>query len=158
MLKFIPQSAKLYISFYNLKALCEQTSWLTGKWSWCIDLLSCNAILDHFQTSSFYSSLVDCAWFFTGNKIKLPKCYVFCNADTLLFFHENNAGVQISRIREHFFTDSGSKEIKLQQWKNEEKVLWNLSEFVKTFMITQNNKGEWPTCLALTSVTEQLSN
>ena len=27
----------------------------------------------------------------------------------------------------------------------------NLSIFVKTFMITQN-KGEWPTCLALTSV------
>ena len=35
--------------------------------------------------------------------------------------------------------------------------MWNLSEFVKTFMITQN-KGQWPTCLALTSVTEQSSN
>ena len=32
--------------------------------------------------------------------------------------------------------------------------MWNLSEFVKTFMITQN-KAEWPTCLALASVTEQ---
>ena len=35
--------------------------------------------------------------------------------------------------------------------------MWNLSEFVKTVMITQN-KGEWPTCLALTSVTEQSSS
>ena len=60
-----------------------------------------------------------------------------------------------------FFTDSGSKEKKIvlniEQWKNEGKVVWNLSEFVKTFMITQN-KGEWPTCLALTSVAEQFSN
>ena len=46
----------------------------------------------------------------------------------------------------------------IEQWKNEEKVLWNLSEFVKTFMTTQNNKGGWPTYLALTSVTEQFSN
>ena len=29
MLKFILQSAKLCISFHNLTALCEQTSWLT---------------------------------------------------------------------------------------------------------------------------------
>ena len=35
--------------------------------------------------------------------------------------------------------------------------MWNLSEFVKTFMITQN-KGEWPSCLALASVTQQSSN
>ena len=41
--------------------------------------------------------------------------------------------------------------------KNERKVVWNLSEFVKTFMITQHER-EWPTCLALTSVTEQFSN
>ena len=47
----------------------------------------------------------------------------------------------------------------IEKWNNERKVVWNLSEFVKTFMITQN-KGEWPTgtCLALTSVTEQFSN
>ena len=60
-----------------------------------------------------------------------------------------------------FFNRLGSKEKKIvlniEQWKNEGKVVWNLSEFVETFMITQN-KGEWPTCLALTSVTEQFSN
>ena len=70
MLKFIPQLAKLCISFYNLKALCEQTSWLThvANDHDVIDLLSCNSILDHFQTSSFYSTAVDRAWFFTSNK------------------------------------------------------------------------------------------
>ena len=47
--------------------------------------------------------------------------------------------------------------LNIEQCKNEGKVVWNLSEFAKTFMITQN-KGEWPTCLALTSVTEQFSN
>ena len=98
MLKFIPQSAKLCISFYNLKTLCEQTSWLThvANDHDVIDLLSCNAILDHFKTSSFYSTVVDRAWFFTSKKIKLP---IFSNANTLLFSHENNAVVQISRIR-----------------------------------------------------------
>ena len=35
--------------------------------------------------------------------------------------------------------------LNIELWKNEGKVVWNLSEFVKTFMITQN-KGEWPTC------------
>ena len=69
MLKFILQLAKLCISFYNLKALCEQTSWLThvANYHDVIDLLSCNSILDHFQTSSFYSTAVDRAWFFTSN-------------------------------------------------------------------------------------------
>ena len=41
--------------------------------------------------------------------------------------------------------------------KNGGKVVGNLSKFVKTFMIPQN-KGEWPVCLALTSVAEQSSN
>ena len=56
MLKFIPQLAKLCTSLYNLKALCEQTSWLTHVANdHVIDLLSCNSILDHFQTRcSFY--------------------------------------------------------------------------------------------------------
>ena len=79
ILKFIPQLAKLCISFYNLKALCEQTNWLThvANDHDVIDLLSCNSILDHFQTSSFYSTVVDRAWFFTSNKIKLPKMLRF---------------------------------------------------------------------------------
>ena len=47
--------------------------------------------------------------------------------------------------------------LNIEQWKNEGKVMWNLSEFVKTFMITQN-KGEWPTSLALASVTQHSSN
>ena len=42
-----------------------------------IDLLSYNAILDHFQTSSFYSTVVDRGWFFTSNKIKMPKMLRF---------------------------------------------------------------------------------
>ena len=44
--------------------------------------------------------------------------------------------------------------LNIEQWNNERKVVWNPSEFVKTFMIKQN-KGEWPTCLALTSVTDR---
>ena len=163
MLQFIPQSAKLCISFHNLTALCEQTSWLThvANEHVVIDLLSWNAIFDHSQTSSFYSAMVDRAWFFAINKNKLPKCYVFSHGNTLVFSHENNAGVQIYRIREHFFLQTRDQKKKIvlniEQWKNEGKVMWNLSEFVKTFMITQN-KGEWPTCFSLASVTEQSSN
>ena len=47
--------------------------------------------------------------------------------------------------------------LNIEQWKNEGKVVWNLSEFVKTRVMITQNKGEWPTCLALTSVTEQFS-
>ena len=79
MLKSIPQSANSLIFFYNLKALCEQTSWLThvANDHDVIYLLSCNAILDHFRTSSFYSDVVYRAWFFTSNKIKLPNMLRF---------------------------------------------------------------------------------
>ena len=133
MLKFIPQLAKLCTSLYNLKALFEQTSWLTHVANdHVIDLLSCNSILDHFQTSSFYSTVVDRAWFFTSNKIKLPKILRFLQCK-LLFSHENNAGSNFSHSST-FFTDSGSKEkncFEHRTMKNERKVVWNLSEFVK---------------------------
>ena len=84
MQKFIPQSAKLCISFNNLNALCQQTSWLThvANDHDVFDLLSCNAILDHFQTSSFYSTVVIRAWFFASNKIKLPKNVTFSPTQT----------------------------------------------------------------------------
>ena len=42
-----------------------------------------------------------------------------------------------------FFINSGSKEnivLNIEQWKNEGKVVWNLSEYVKTFMITQKQR------------------
>ena len=132
-----------------------------GKWAWCyrFAVLQCHSWPS--QRSSFYSTVVDRAWFFTSNKNKLPKCYVFSHANTLVFSHESNAGVQIYRIREHFFLQTRDRKKKFvlnrEQWKNEGKVMWNLSEYVKTFMITQN-KGEWPTCLALGSVTQQSSN
>ena len=84
MQKIVPQSAKLCISFYNLKALCQQTSWLThvANDHDVIDLLSCNAILDHFQTSSFYSTVIIRAWFFASNKIKLPQNVTFSPMQT----------------------------------------------------------------------------
>ena len=61
MLKFVPQLANMCISFFNLKALCEQNSGLphAANDHDVINLLSCNAILDHFQKSSFYSTGVD---------------------------------------------------------------------------------------------------
>ena len=160
MLKFIPQLAKLCASLYNLKALCEQTSWLTHVANdHVIDLLSCNSILDHFQTRSFYSTVVDRAWFFTSNKIKLPKYYVFSNANCSSPMKTMQD--QISRIRQHFFKDSGSKAKKIvlniEQWKTKERLSEIYQNLLCSFMITQN-KGEWPTCLALTSVTEQFSN
>ena len=136
MLKIFPQSAKSCISFCNLKALCEQTSWLTHVATDhdVIDLLSCNAILGHFQTSSFYSTVVDRAWFFTSNKIKLPKCYVFSYANTLFFSHENNGGVQISRIRYHFFTDSGSKEKNCLEHRTMKKTKERLCEIYQNLL------------------------
>ena len=163
MLKFIPQSAKLCISFYSLKALCEKTSWLThvANDHDVIDLLSCNAILDHFQTSSFYSTMVDRAWLFTSNKIKLPKRLRFlqCKHVALLPWKQCRSSKFSHSLTFCYRLGIERKKIVLnrEQGKNEGKVVWNLSEFVKTFMITQN-KGEWPTCLALNSVTEQFSN
>ena len=158
------QLAKLCISLYNLKALCEQTSWLTHVANdHVIDLLSWNSILDHFQTSSFYSTVVDRAWFFTSNKInielQLQKMLRFLQCK-LLFSHENNAGSNFSHSSTFFYRlgiERKKKGIEHRTMKNERQVVWNLSEFVKTFMITQNER-EWPTCVALTSVTEQFSN
>ena len=58
-----------------------------------------------------------------------------------------------------FLIDSESKEKYCFEHMKKRRVVWNPSEFVKTFMITQNKRSrEWPTCLALTSVTEQFSN
>ena len=34
--------------------------------------------------------------------------------------------------------------LNIEQWKNERKVVWNLSEFVKTFMITQKKECGLP--------------
>ena len=85
MQKFIPQLEKLCISFYNLKSYANKLAdWQMGYDHDVIDLLSRNAILDHSQASSFYSTMVDHAWFFTNDK--LPKILrVFSNANTLLF-------------------------------------------------------------------------
>ena len=43
-----------------------------------------------------------------------------------------------------FFTDSGSKEkivLNIEQWKNEGKVVWNLSEFVKNLHDHAKQRG-----------------
>ena len=146
------------ISFYNLKTLCEQTSWLThvANDHDVIDLLSYNAILDHFQTSSFYSTMLDCAWFFTSKKMLR---FLQCKHVALLPWKQCRS-TNFSHSLTFFLQTRDRKKkivLNLKQWKNEGKVVWNLSEIVKTFTITQN-KGEWPTCLALTSVTEQFSN
>ena len=158
MLKFIPQSAKLSISFYNLKALCEKTSWLThvANDHDVIDLLSCNTMFDHFQTRSFYSTVVARAWFFASNKIKLPKMlrFLLCKHVALLPCKQCRSSNFSHSLTFFYRLGIERKKIVLniEQWKNEGKVVWNLSEFVKTFMLTQN-EGEWPTCLALTSFT-----
>ena len=34
--------------------------------------------------------------------------------------------------------------LNIEQWKNEGKIVWNLSEFVKTFMITQKKESGLP--------------
>ena len=134
MLKFIPQSAKLCISFYNLKALCEQTSWLThvANDHDVIDLLSCNAILDDFQTSSFYSTVVDRAWFFTSNKIKLPKILrlLQCKHVALLPWKQCKSS-NFSHSLTFFYRlgiERKKNLLNIEQWKNEGKVVWNLSK------------------------------
>ena len=144
MLKFIPQStsAKLFISFYNLKALCQQTSWLTHVANDLdvFDLLSCNAILDQFQTSSFYSTVVDRAWFFASNKLNCPKMLRFlqCKHVALLPWKQCRSS-NISHSLTFFLKNRDRKKkngCEHTTMKNEGKVVWNLSEFVKTFMIT----------------------
>ena len=40
---------------------------------------------------------------------QLQKCYIFFDANTLLFSHENNAGVQISRINIFFLQTRDQK-------------------------------------------------
>ena len=63
----------------------------------------------------------------------------------------------------NIFLQTRDQKKKMFWTKNNEKTKKRLCEIcqnlllIKTFMITQN-KGEWPTCLALTSVTEQFSN
>ena len=99
--------------------------------------------------------------FLEATKLNCQKCKVFSNANTLLFSHENKMQEFKFLTFVNIFYRLGIERKKIvsniEQWKNEGKVMWNLSDFVKTFMITQN-KGEWPTCSALTSVAEQFSN
>ena len=95
--------------------------------------------------------------FLQTTKSNCQKSYVFSNANTLLFS-------MMKTMREFkfiafvliFFYKLGIERKKLFWTQNLAmktcgKFVENLSKFVKTFMITQN-KGEWPTCLALTSV------
>ena len=92
-----------------------------------------------------------------ATKLNCQKYYVFSNANCSCPMKTMQD--QISRIRQHFFTDSGSKEkncFEHRTMKNERKVVWNLSEFVKLHDHAKQRRVA--TCLALTSVTEQISN
>ena len=113
----------------------------------------------HFQTSSFYSTVVDRAWFFTSNKIKLPKILRFLQCK-LLFSYENNAGSNFLHSSTFFYRLGIERKkvvLNIEQWKTKERLCEIYQNLLNSFMITQN-KGELPTCLALTSVTEQFSN
>ena len=124
MLKFIPQLAKLCISFYNLKALCEQTSSLTHVANdHVIDLLSCNSILDHFQTSSFHSTVVDRAWFFTSNKIKLPKMLRFLQCKHIALLPWKQCRIKFLAFVNIFLQTRDRKKkmvLNKEQWKTKE--------------------------------------
>ena len=137
-----------------------------GKWSWC-----------------YRFAVIQCHPWPFSNKLFLFfygwSCMIFLQATKLNCQNVTFSPMQtrcsspMKTIQEFkfiafvniFFTDLGSKEKKNcfehRTMKKRRKgcVKSILSEFVKTFMITQN-KGdlEWPTCLALTSVTEQFSN
>ena len=138
-----------------------------GKWSWCYRFAVIQFHPWPFSNKLFLRAFSILLWlimddFLQATKLNCQKCYVFSNANTLLFSHETCRSSNSSHSLT-FLYRLGSRDRKkrivlnIEQWKNERKVVWNLSEFVKTIMIT-HNKGEWPTCLALTSVAEQFSN
>ena len=125
LLKFIPQLAKLCTSLYNLKALCEQTSGLIVTHvanDHIIDFLSCNSTLPTkhvwgiLSLTIFKQALSFPLWlivrdFLQATKLNCQKYYVFSNANCSSPMKTMQD--QISCIRQHLFTDSGSKEKKL---------------------------------------------
>ena len=96
--------------------------------------------------------------FLQATNIKLPKMLRFlqCKHVALLPWKQCKSSNFSQSLTFLYRLGIERKKIVLnvEQWNNERKAVWNLSEFVKTFMITQN-KGEWPTSLALTSVTDR---
>ena len=108
--------------------------------------------------------MVDHAWFFTS-KTKLPKMLRFFSMQTrcsspMKTMQEFKFITFVNLTLFYRLRDLKKKncfEHTSRTMKKRRKVVGNRSKFVKTFMITQS-KGEWPACLALTSVAEQFSN
>ena len=130
--------AKSRISVYNLQALCERNSWLKHVPNdRAIDLLSCKFYPWPFSNVliSILLWLIEQWFFYKQLKLNCHKSYVFSNAicscpmktmQVLNFSHSSAFFYRLATERKNCFEH--------RTMKNEGKVVWNLSEILKTFM------------------------